>query len=352
MPRDHAFHALPPPPRTGPRVAPPGGGRRPEQVVATAREPADLVAVIPYLLGFQPVESLVVAALEGPRRRLGPLARVDLADVPAGRLDDPGARSEVELVASRVCQLAARHGWDAVVVVVYTERRAVADAHAAVLLPGLAAGGTRVVEMLGASGERWWTHGCAAERCCPPEGVPFDPSANPLAATAVAAGLGKAATRDELRALLDPAPAADRRQVGLAVEREQATARSSREQTVVLVREVGKVIDGAPLDLARTARLLALVQHGAPREAAWGLITRPTAHLHAALWQHVARLAPDPLLPPAGCLAGFASWLDGVGVVAAHAADRVAEVAPAYPLNDLLRQVLAAGVDPRDWDSR
>ena len=49
------------------------------------REPRELLALLPYQLGFQPRSSAVVVALRPPRGRVGLIARVDLTD-----LADPG----------------------------------------------------------------------------------------------------------------------------------------------------------------------------------------------------------------------------------------------------------------------
>jgi len=42
------------------------------------RSPSDIVEVVPYLVGFQPEDSLVVVSLRGERLRVGLTARVDL----------------------------------------------------------------------------------------------------------------------------------------------------------------------------------------------------------------------------------------------------------------------------------
>jgi hypothetical protein len=44
--------------------------------------PEGLLAAVPTMLGFHPRDSLVLLCLTGPRRRVGPVARVDL---PPGR---------------------------------------------------------------------------------------------------------------------------------------------------------------------------------------------------------------------------------------------------------------------------
>ncbi|MEJ7745020.1 MAG: DUF4192 family protein [Nocardioidaceae bacterium] len=45
-----------------------------------------MIAMIPYLLGFTPTDSIVLVALQGPRRRFGPCLRMDLAP-PAEAMD-------------------------------------------------------------------------------------------------------------------------------------------------------------------------------------------------------------------------------------------------------------------------
>ena len=54
------------------QVAPPA--------VVTFSSPVDIVSAIPSMLGFHPVESLVVMCLRGPRHRTGLTMRIDLVD--------------------------------------------------------------------------------------------------------------------------------------------------------------------------------------------------------------------------------------------------------------------------------
>ena len=73
--------------------------------------PRGLLAVVPSMLGFHPQESVVMLCLHGPRRRVGPVARVDL---PPGR-DRP--------LAEHLAEHARRYA-DEVVVVSYQSHAA------------------------------------------------------------------------------------------------------------------------------------------------------------------------------------------------------------------------------------
>ena len=68
---------------------------------------AGLLATVPALLGFHPSESLVLMTLGGPRHRVGPIMRVDLAGDPPG-------------LAGCLAEQANSHGGE-VVVLAYTE---------------------------------------------------------------------------------------------------------------------------------------------------------------------------------------------------------------------------------------
>lgn len=82
---------------------------------AVLRSPSDLLAIVPYQLGFHPRDSLVVAALHG--ERLGVMQRLDI-----GEEASPGSETTpapAELAAAAVL---ARESPDGVVLICYEER--------------------------------------------------------------------------------------------------------------------------------------------------------------------------------------------------------------------------------------
>jgi Domain of unknown function (DUF4192) len=316
-------------------------GEQPDLPVTKARGPADLVSGIPYVLGFEPSESLVVMSLVGPRRRFGPLIRVDLVD-----------ESLIPLLIGQVMRLVVGHGWQSVVAIAYSEERSSVDDIMRPLTARLESADVMVFESLGVSAGRWWSYTCANPSCCPTQGTPFDASSSPVVTAMVASGMGKLASRDDLRAVVAPESDERRRSVAAACRLLEDTLTPAPDlsgSSPVMRRIVTDALDRDELDLATIAELLTMVQDLGHRDAAWMMMTRPDAADHFELWRQVMRVAPDDLLPPAGTLCAFAAWLSGHGVLAAHACERVAEVATEYSMLGLVQQALEMGVDPAIW---
>jgi Domain of unknown function (DUF4192) len=310
--------------------------------VLTLRRPADLVAMIPYVVGFTPLDSLVVAALYGERRRFGPCLRVDLAHDDADA--EPQARYLADVIAS--------HRFSRVVLVAYSASRRRAGAVVSPLLGRLAARGTTVTEALRADGRRWWSYLCHDVACCDPGGTAYDADSSVVAAKAVLAGMLRAPDREWLRHQFEPAGV----DVVSAVSGEcrrlgEPGAGTERAPGAADVREqVGRwLCEPAAMPTAAIAALLLAVQEDGPRDDAWRLITRAAAARHFQLWRHLMCASPSDLMAPAGTLAAFAAWLDGRGVDASHALDRVEATRPGYPMCVLVRRLLEAMVDPAVW---
>ena len=84
--------------------------------------------------------------------------------------------------------------------------------------------------------------------------------------------------------------------------------------------------------------------------AAIGMVERSSAAGQFELWRAVLRSVDDDLLPAVGCLVAFAAWLDGRGVLASHALDRVFEVTPQHSLGRHIEALLICAVNPKTWD--
>ncbi len=303
------------------------------------KTPADVVTIVPYLLGFDPIDSIVIIALEGPRQRFGPCARIDLVDT-AERHD------AADRTAAYLGALAELHGFDPVILVAYSDRAAVADPVMRAVLDRFRDDGVTVNDAVRADGERWWSYVCSDPGCCPPTGVPYDTQASEVAAEAVLAGLSRAPSRESLRAQFTP----DR----LRQDAFGAAASVPLPPVLATGDLCERVCDGLPdpgsLTPTDEVALVRAVQDVQKRDAVWALMTRENAPEHYGLWLHVLRATPDELMAPVGGLTAFAAWLSGRGVLASHAAERVLAVHPNYSMAVLLLDACEASINPSIWD--
>ncbi|GAB2480394.1 hypothetical protein GCM10027063_23210 [Promicromonospora xylanilytica] len=235
-------------------------GRRsavPNATVVRVAGPEDLLAYIPYRLGFEPAESLVAVSLTGPRQRVGLVARVDLDDLRLRQPDDPGG-PDGAATARWLADHVVADGADRAVVVLYTATDPTVPTGAA----------RRAVDLLRARLERrlpgteaWLVTptgyralDCADPTCCPAEGRPLTTlQGSRIAAHMVLEGRTVAGTREE-RYALRPAPEAARTQARRAAARWSDTHRRLLNRT--RFPDGGGPVDGtAPVDApARRSR--------------------------------------------------------------------------------------------------
>jgi hypothetical protein len=294
--------------------------------------PGDAIAMIPYILGFMPLESLVLIAVEGPRQRFGPCFRVDLVT------DSADASDQARYSAA----LARRHGFGRVMAFAFSAEVEPASSVLAAVCIELAAAEVGVLDAVRVDGSRWWSITCADPRCCPLEGTPYDVETSRVAAEAVLAGLQRAPDRDSLRSQVAPLGASRRASVGAAAAR----SRHSVDVSALVGEALGRA---DVLSIDEIAALAAAVQDLGHRDCAWALMRRATAAQHFALWRTVMQSVPDELLCPVGSLAAFAAWLSGSGVLASHAAERVLAVDPGYSMALLVVDALHACLHPDSW---
>jgi hypothetical protein len=322
----------------------------------SVRSPADLVAAIPYLLGFHPTDSVVAVALRGPR----------IVFAARGDLPPPGADPhERDGLAAHVASVVGRQGATAVMVVGYGVADRVTPAVDA-LLAAFRRADLDALEALRVTDGRYWSYLCERADCCPPAGVAVDPTSSAIAAAASYAGqvalpdraalaaqvaaeeygdrepMRQAAERagHRLRDLVDEAPPGDvlgRRRLRLAG---QAAVREALER----YRRGGRLTDD------EVAWLAVLLVHLPVRDHAWEQITDDECHV--SLWlDMVRRVAPDLVAAPAGLLA-FAAWRQGQGALASVAVERALRAAPDYSMARLMDEVLRHGLPPSalaDW---
>ncbi|MGW7280811.1 DUF4192 domain-containing protein [Streptomyces sp. NPDC054844] len=356
-------------------------GRGDEHQV-TLRTPAELADALPYLLGYRPEDSIVLAALRdrdgrgrfGGRARLGIPANADDWTGAAGQLvhglvtgsERRGVRPE-QMVAY-LCQEPARGETGREVM----ERlRPLAQK----LRVECGALDVPVVEALCISAGRFWSYCCDEEACCPAEGVPMGmPGTSVLAAAATYAGIQVRGSLSELRARLLP------RENAAALEQEAAldaaavtvvsrilddAGRSEvAEETLDLARRVMRrltdalPVSGVPAEDLRDDQLLGHDEAAAlilglqdrttrDRAAEWmeGDEAGPALRLWRALARRCVRSYGEHAAAPL-TLAGWVAWSAGDELEAREALAMALGADPDYLFARLLHQACNEGLDP------
>ncbi|MFG1949600.1 DUF4192 domain-containing protein [Micromonospora sp. NPDC048830] len=315
------------------------------------RSPADLIAAVPYLLGFHPADSVVVVALRGPRI------------VFAARADLPGPGADPLDPASHLAGVIARQGAESATVLGYGEAARVTPAVDAVR-GSLTAAGLAVLDALRVTDGRYWSYLCAEPACCPAEGTPYDAGASEVSAAAVFAGQvalpDRAALTAQVAPLGGPAASAMRAAVARAERRRDALlagapttdligGRTLRRAGVNAVRAaLRRHRRGERLPDDEVAWLTVLLTHLPIRDHAWERTDGRDGDID--LWTDVLRRAAPELIAAPGCLLAFAAWRAGQGALAAVALERVLAAHPGYSLALLLDELLRAGVPPSRLD--
>lgn len=375
---------LPPPRRLFPVPAPalpcpsspeePSAGPAPAALPLRLDGPADLLAAIPYLLGFHPADSLVVVGVRGSQVVF--TMRLDLPDTAAGPLAP---------LLDYLHAVLSRQRLTSAMLVGFGD-----DAHAAPVLTA-AAGmlvrhGIPVSEVLRATAGRYWpcplppdpTPPAAAGATplvtrlpAPEEGLPYRVDTSPVAVAATVAGMvalpDRSGLADRIAPLGGPAAARMRRATRRALTRWRAVRSSSVNDAdadarlltgglaavhlaVRRYRTAGTPgAEPPPLADDEVAWLGLVLRMTRVRDEAWALADTGRHDTHLALWSDVVRrIRPRDAAPPAALLA-FTAWQDGDGAFAGAALDRALTADPRYPMALLLARALAGGLPPSAW---
>lgn len=294
----------------------------PPEALLRVRSVSDLIEVIPALLGFHPVESLVLVVLDGERVRL--TARVDLP--PPGLAD----RALVPL-----CPVLDRFPDGTYLAVAMTPDPDLA-------WPALLA----LDDALPPATERLLVHADGALWRHDPDdpGTPYDPDGG--TAQAVVAGLPVLRSREDLGRMIDPACGAG--ELSAALER----ARQSWASTSELAEAASVLLDSPPsppaLDVCTTLSLASHLDDFL--DHAMLTTTRANAPARRDLWAAVARASVPGCAGAALTALGLAAWLCGQGALQSVCLERLDEETRTSVWALFLDGVIARALPPDAWD--
>jgi len=168
------------------------------------KNPRDLFSIVPYALGYQPEESILVICIR-EAGGLGMIARTSLSD-----LRDPECCIQIgQMVARSATDDATARAF----IVVYCQANDEFTLHGYKKQAKFFADHLRHIptETWVITTKRYYRVDCQGEGCCPAEGFPIEELANTEASAAlVYRGYAPARSREEYLKLPEPAPAATR----------------------------------------------------------------------------------------------------------------------------------------------
>jgi uncharacterized protein DUF4192 len=335
---------------TSPTMPSPEPSRDPSnRSTFVARNPTDLIAVVPAVLGFHPQDSVVLLTFGPPEGAFH--ARVDL----------PIEAAEQEAVAGVLLDAVLANQARRAAVLLYTDDVEAAHAQAQVLLARLLEHAVEVIDVLRVDDEHWYP--------VPADGSPGTPyrlDTHPFTAQRVFDGQVVHRDREELEDSLIGTDDEDAVEVALAATRFADLVATSRAESAHeflrtearwLQRRVRSRIRDrvqldvrdVQLDLRDAGRLLVLASLVPTRDVAWAEINRANSAGHVELWRELVRRSPRDLLPGPASLLAFAAWQHGDGALAWCAIDRCLEVDPDYSMAHYVAEVLTRAVPPGIW---
>lgn len=318
------------------------------------RSTRDLLAAVPYLLGFHPVDSMAILAMNGSRITFA--MRADLLPRSATHHE---VRALAEHLATAVWQ---QEAITSVTLVGYGPPEKVTptiDAARQVF----SAGETPIGDALRVTDGRYFSYICGNPDCCPPEGVAFDPSTSAVAAAATVAGFVALPTRTDLARQVAPVdgPARDGMRDATVRAFDRLTVRADtpsspnepqlpalllRQGRTAVRRALHRHQRGSLLTDDELAWLTVVLQHVPVRDFAWRRVGGQ--HSHLALWMDVTRRAEPALVPAPASLLAFTAWQHGNGALAMLALDRALEADPSYSMALLLAEALHRCISPAE----
>ncbi|WP_433431505.1 DUF4192 domain-containing protein [Nonomuraea sp. CA-141351] len=306
----------------------------------TLTTPTDILAAVPYLVGFHPKSSLIVIGLD--RRRAKVVARWSLPF-------PPGTLTALEPVFDR-------EGVTEIVLVGYGPGELVTPAvDEARLLAAKTE--VHVGEALRAHEGRYWSYICDLPTCCPAEGTPYDLSTSQIAAEATVRGLVALPDRESLERTIAPITGpvrmAMRRATADAITGFQAGLTATPNLDTFATQYVSESLarvrsalrtheEGGRLDDEDAAELGLALAITRVRDEAWTLMQDS----HALLWKDLTRRLEPRFTPPAASLLAMAAWRAGNSVQATIALERALTIDPGYSMANLLMHALQNLLSP------
>ena len=306
--------------------------------MTTLTSPHDLLAAIPFLIGYHPENSLVLVALKDDT--VGMALRVDMpTDI---------ALESYDLLASHFQREAA----DAALVVAYVDSQTDPEPVLINTSAALLRAGISIKESLIVSDGRYRSMLCHDSECCPPLGSPIpDIDSSRIAAEHVIAGhpmpfANVSGLVQSIAALPTAMEERWQREVQTFwVESDSENLLDlQRDGATAVIDLAGEYTQGRGAeDRELTARVIGRISDIQVRDFALGSHNAETADAYWQMWRELLLIAPRGFVAPIASIFAALAYERGEGALAHKALDRALADDDRYSLALLLRRVFTAG---------
>ena len=303
--------------------------------------PHDLLAAVPFMVGYHPKDSLVAMALRD--HKVAMAMRVDFPDSHA-------MEATSRIIASHLLREAATEA----IVVGYMPISNFDLDPLAIAREVIAGHGISIKECIEVRDGRFRSTLCPDRTCCPPEGTPVPPlSDSRVSVEQVAAGNPLPyLDLDEMKQSIAALPSD--KELMKAIKK-IAEIDYESDDIITFQREGADAInelagefkrDGLSNNKPLIALVLVRLLDLQVRDYAMGMATDETADLLWDMWRWLLRVAPRGYVAGVAVIFATASYERGDGALAQRALDRAFEDSPSYQMAKLLRRTFAAGWPP------
>lgn len=307
--------------------------------MTTLTSPHDLIAAVPFLLGYQPLDSIVLISLKDDA--VGMAMRIDFPE-----------DIDLDQIDSFVTHLERENSECALLVAYVPDHILDCEPLLNAIAEALEVRSIALRESLVIRDGRWRSLMCHDQECCPPEGNPL-PEFKESRITAEQVAQGKPLPFADINELVasiatreTPIEILNELELLAPIDYNHSAQPLQREGALAVSNFLEEFKINGNVNEKLTALVLMRLHDLQVRDFALGIINSENIDSYWSAWRWLLTIAPKSFIAPVASIFAAISYERGDGVLAQRALDRAFADEKEYPLALLLRRVFAAGWPP------
>jgi hypothetical protein len=319
-----------------------------EPVRATLESPEDILSAVPFLIGYQPANSLVIISLK------------DLQIDRAMRLDYPTADNIPSEAFDGLVSHLVRQNAQGAFVVAYTPKDC---QNGNQMLANIAQALVRAEiplhdAILVNHENKWRSTLCEDPQCCHPEGrdMPSLDSSQVSMIQVINGNPMPFASLEEMRDSISSLPLASDADFialidSLAVSSHEKNPQLRREGALAILDLFSTISNGSVPDNELCAKVIGSLGDIQVRDFALGSPGTDTLDTFQSMWKQLLRIAPEGYIAPVATLVAATAYENNATTLANACLERALEDDPEYVLARLCQRVFGRGWNPEELRS-